>query len=238
MLEYWKKVYTLHSKNEGYKLRINRAINIVIHAHNKHNKCFVCFSGGKDSLAVLLLFRSIGLDIDVFHRADSLDFPDLANYCKSICKEIGFNYYEIWNDTLTEFSNSGFNKNFKMKTPDEARKFARKNNYDCAFVGLRKEESKGRKWHLMKGDFNDDGITNIYPVKDLKGIDIMTFILESKSKWFHIYDKYNPPHDGRLAWMVNPRVSHYVGDIHFLKIHYPNQYNKLVKINPIIKCYV
>jgi 3'-phosphoadenosine 5'-phosphosulfate sulfotransferase (PAPS reductase)/FAD synthetase len=232
----WTKYYLEYSETDIYRRRASRAIAIIKEARSSR-KPYLSFSGGKDSQSILCLMYLHNIRMPVFHRSDTLDFPDCAIFCKNECEELGFEYHEEMYDTVAELRQSDMMELFTVKTPQAAKKFARKHHLDCAIIGLRKQESKGRKYHLMKGSYNDGEFLNVFPIADFKGEDVMATILLADRKWFHVYDHYDPPHKGRLSWMVNPRVASH-GQVHFLKRYYPEQFNKLCRINPRLRMYV
>ncbi len=71
---------------ENYEREAIRFIERVI-AKNEDKSIAVAFSGGKDSLATLLLVRKVFSSIDVIFTDTGIEFPETIEYVKKIAKE-------------------------------------------------------------------------------------------------------------------------------------------------------
>lgn len=245
MLNKWKRIYQETSVSQKKAKAKRHIINLMSVSQNP----YIAFSGGKDSLCLLILCRELGLtSIPVFTQADDLDYPFKEKYCKDIVSELGFtdyNYVESKVSALQQLKELDFSTNDQISGTFSHvyREFAKNRNLDGSLVGLRVEESKKRK-HLILARTelfkNKKGIWQCNPIARFSGIDVFSVIVQSNVEYIEVYDndnEYLAPHEIRFSWLFNPEFAS-SGSALFLKRNYPMQYYKLIQINPKIRSYV
>jgi 3'-phosphoadenosine 5'-phosphosulfate sulfotransferase (PAPS reductase)/FAD synthetase len=177
--------------DDGYKGRVARALEVIEEAVRTH-KCYVAFSGGKDSTCLLHLALKVDPDILVFHW-------DYGPYYmpRPLEKEIIQNAWKIgarnlWVATSSEYMRVGrgntdvWGKNFfgwvipKLKGE----------GYSLAFVGLRKEESGPRRRRITQR--RSLGIEECWPMADWTWRDVWAYILSNDLPILSYYLKMGP----------------------------------------------
>lgn len=205
------------------------------------------FSGGKDSTAVLILLAAIGrTDTPVFTQADDLDWPDKRAHCNEVVDLLGFRDYEYLDSpvsALEQFAAMDFvtvdRINERRVFFGTTREYARRRARSGVILGLRAEESKPRRitWRRRGASYDVKGdVSRCLPIGDWTGMDVFSLIVSSGTPYFHIYDRddISPPHELRLAWMLNPAFLS-KGAATFLRRHYPQQFYRLCAVNPALR---
>jgi 3'-phosphoadenosine 5'-phosphosulfate sulfotransferase (PAPS reductase)/FAD synthetase len=212
-------------------------------------KPYISFSGGKDSLVLLILCRELGLtNIPVFTQGDDLDFDFKEEYCKRIVSKMDFqdyNYIHSDVSALEKLKNIDLSKDSQIKGvfSHVYRKFAKNRNLDASITGLRIEESKKRKKMILARSEIFENKKNIWqcnPIARWSGIDVFSYIIQRDVEYIEIYDKDDEetaPHDIRFSWAFSPEFAS-KGSATFLKKNYPEKFVKLCRINPQIRSYV
>jgi phosphoadenosine phosphosulfate reductase len=72
---------------KSYEERAKRFIADVVKKHNR--PCTVAFSGGKDSLATLLLVKDVVEDLKILFVDTGLEFPETVEHTKRVAHELG-----------------------------------------------------------------------------------------------------------------------------------------------------
>lgn len=189
---------------------------------------------------MLIVLKMLNIDIPIWTQFDDLDFPFKENYCTNIVKLLGFsNYHKMYSEISAK--NQLVNLTVKGTFSHVHKKLIENYKYNGSLIGLRIEESKGRK-HVIKtyGTLFEEksGFIKCFPIAYLSGYDIFALILKEQIPYIEIYDKHGnkPPHEIRFSWMLSPDFINR-GNAIWLKINYPNQFYKLCEINPIIRSY-
>lgn len=192
----------------------------------------VSFSGGKDSLAVLLLAQRSGLDFSVIFADTGIEFPETVEFVKKVGKNFRF---------LSESAGDSFYENFSYfgapardfrwcckncKLGPLARLILRHFPGGCiAFGGERRFESESRMRRGFEG--SNPWVRNqlsFYPL----------YNWNSLSVWFYLFWKkaeYNPLYElgyERIGCYPCPASS--LADLALLREHHPALYEKLVSL--------
>jgi 3'-phosphoadenosine 5'-phosphosulfate sulfotransferase (PAPS reductase)/FAD synthetase len=77
----------------GIEGKIKYAHRILDMIFSKHNKPIICWSGGKDSTAVLHLCRLYKPDIPVIYSDSGVDFPETRQFIKHLANKWNLNIY-------------------------------------------------------------------------------------------------------------------------------------------------
>lgn len=251
-IEYWKEYYLQYSKLKSFSRRINKSIEIIKEFLGRFPNSYISWSGGKDSTAMLHLILQIMPNIKVMTEKDTMDFPEELEYVQSIKEKYNLNLdiispdidlwdviqnYDILNDIHsrnTKFSQDYFYSLIKQYKED--------NNYNGVFLGLRSEESKGRKINKSIRGFIYKRGGNEYvcqPIANWTGKDVFAYLFINNIPILSVYFKtkfVKSPEQIRKSWIL-PSHQSTKGQVSWLKYYYPNIFNKLSKINNKIRSY-
>ncbi len=187
--------FLLWSKTDEFKEKVNEARRIIKNALDLYgsDKCFISFSGGKDSTVLLNLVYSIDKNVLVVHW-------DYGKYFipRKIHEEI-INILK-WHDAKYIVATSTAYERYKRKARNvlgrhyigKFLKYMYEQGYRLVFIGLRKEESIRRKIRL-KDYFEKDksGLINCYPIMNWSYKDVWAYIYSRKIPYLSVYDRYN-----------------------------------------------
>lgn len=244
----YRLMYLARSKQMSFKKLMNRTKLIITQYLEMVSKPYLSFSGGKDSLAMLILFCQMGLtDIPVFTQADDLDYPEKEPYCKMIVKELGFTeYYYEWSEVSARQQIVDFEdiESVSGTFTHVIRRFVARHRFDGNVIGLRQEEAAGRK-ALIK--YNGQiytrkklGITEtvLLPVAYWRGEDIFALVVSTDAAYISVYDHDDllMPHQIRFSWPLSPNFFDR-GNVAELRRNYPEIYNDMLSLNPQLSRY-
>jgi len=189
-----RRTFQLWAETGEYTQRIAEAEAFVEEALGQFRRPYIAFSGGKDSSVMAHMVLSRAPETTVFHW-------DYGPY-----------YIPRWlEDEFIENAKRLGAKNIRVETSSlylkekrEARNVIgriligllgpqMRAEYDACFLGLRAEESSRRKVRMKSGFYEDDqGITNIFPIRNLTYRDIWAYLINRGLPYASIYDRYGP----------------------------------------------
>lgn len=235
-----KKVeWKIHSKTKGYKYRIDEAKKIIDRAINTGIRFGCYWSGGKDSTVMTHLVKSMYPDCPVLTIRTDADWDLAKTYCDKISKDFGWDYhvvspnYSVFDDVLNNPEKNHSKKGMErfLSLIRQAQKLV-----DCYgnFVGLRTQESKGRKtnrkFHGVLYEKKGNG-TICTPIVDLNVQDIFAYHIENNIEInpFYLQNKFRKPEEIRFGWMFPPEWG-FSRDIDFahMRYYYPEVYEKII----------
>jgi 3'-phosphoadenosine 5'-phosphosulfate sulfotransferase (PAPS reductase)/FAD synthetase len=205
---------------------------------NTFNKIYVQFSGGKDSIAQLLLLFDIGIEkekIIITCCMTTMDPPDFENYLDYLervlkikilrlfpegSKEKMFRKYE---DLLVRYGfpgrmNNWCNTMFKIKPFKPFEKEMKVNN-GVVCMGTRSDESAKRAKMNSRGLWGKQKMAFVYPIFDFSDQDVKDIINKHKIKLHFLYKT-----DNRLSCMQCYQQGKYGWAK--LRINYPEEWQK------------
>lgn len=239
----------------AYKNKKAKALSVCIEQLMTHSYPYCAVSGGKDSVAMACLLNEAAHQCNKsftlwLHFSDA-SFPGTLETCQALANKI--------NRKLDIFvSNSAFDSVNKKKCQefgksgvffDSVKDYAK--NKDVAFVGVRAYESKRRmnaaKSHGMTFHSKSMGdIDIVNPLQWFRLIDVMSLIYEYNAPIHPIYYKSctdveknsnKEPFFIRLGYITSKDLLD-KGTAVFLKLNYPDIYNKLLQRFPELKNHV
>lgn len=221
------KTALLYAQLQPYKALVNKTSGFIRWALKKVENPYVACSFGKDSAVMLDLILKEAPDIPViFVKRIETDLVD--NYQEMIEKWAVKNLIVVnmLENTFDFISKSVIKTG--MKTIEQ--------DYDSFFVGLRAQESVGRRITLKKdGMFykNNSGLTRICPVAFWSEKEIATYCLSNNLPTLSTYLKEG--FSARTTAGISSKTP--AESIASLKSRDINSYNELLKILPDAKHY-
>jgi phosphoadenosine phosphosulfate reductase len=206
-----KEKHRQYYKMLGHTLdyRINESKAIIRQFLDKVKNPYVAFSGGKDSTVMLHMVSQIDNNIDVFTERNDMDFPDKMKLCDKIIDICNINnYYEGHTERINLLDGSGWFKVIK--------EFVISGNYDGCFLGLRAEESKGRRitiakkgviYNYAKSNYAKsrglESVMTCLPMARWKAQEVFAYIIKNNLPYHKIYDcdDFKSPHEIRMSWI-------------------------------------
>lgn len=228
-----------------FKRRIKQAKGFLALALEKCENPGVSISGGKDSTCLLDMVMEQRPDAKIYFFDSGAEFPEtyemMEKFEKRYEKDVNiidppYSMLEL----IAIAEEHGSTKNmFKEQLIEEPSKFAAKeDNIDMFFVGLRKEESRGRRMGLsqMKESYRYDKrlkYSLAYPIMNLKADDVFAYIASRNLPLHPYYDDEMDMTDRNMK-----RVGSWAGDTsiasgrwYWLKMTHPDIYIKLKEID-------
>jgi len=253
-LEYWRELYLLHANTKAFKKKVQTAKERIaefleIGAKNPR----VMWSCGKDSTAMMHLINE-DFDVAAISEKDDMDFPDELQYLHTLVDKYNWSVevvspdVKLW-DIIHQFdftddihsNNTKFSADFFYSL---LKKEKEKQGCKAVFLGLRAQESKGRRINAVTQ-------RHIYynlswkelicqPIWDWSGKDVFAYLFDREVPIMDVYFKtkfVDSPEDIRKSWIL-PSAKTSRGQAMWLKYYYPDLFNKLASINPKMKAYV
>lgn len=261
LLEQLKSSYIAYSKTNAHKRKVEKAEALIQRALAEHDKPYISFSGGKDSLCLLDMVYRQKPEITVMHNDSGVELPESIGLVEKIRENWGVKVKIIKTEVdiielfKEDFAMRGLgfdvpSQNDKivdiaMKNP--IREWQKEEGYNLNFMGLRKQESKARRALLCtKGQYfycKQNEIWECMPLADWKKEDVWAYIFSHYPLENLIHPAYYKdrlvvdPGDIRIGWWCG-RIALTTGHVLWLKIYYPDLFEKLLKEFPEVKSYV
>lgn len=245
-IEYWREVYLENGKTQGYKQRIEKAKECFKDLLKKDVPYQVNLSGGKDSLVLWHLCRGCDEFIAVNYCDDVLrEHTHVYENIEKVSKKFNFDYEiredprQLWElirkigKTTTDYRPHMEKGEREWLTEDQ-----KNHGVSCIVLGLRADESRGRKFNFKKrGHFYYNKGFDIHvcqPIAHLTGADVFTYLFENEIPIPEIYfwtKFHDNPERIRVDWLV-PLAGKYHTQDAWIKEYFPSFWKKLCYINP------
>ena len=209
-----------YAQSDKFKARLTHALGIVEYGFEVAHAPYVACSFGKDSLVMLDLVMRVKPDVSVKFLRWSGESEHLNNYDEIIVMyqarypQMSLQIFELNRDSLSEKHGDRWN------VFDEG-------DSDGYFIGLRKQESRGRKITLSKHGLvyqKADGLWRICPVGDFQQRDIEAYVYYHKLPMLNAYHALGL--ETRTASRI-PRSQVRNDALMALKSYNPTAYNAL-----------
>lgn len=221
-----KKTALLYAKLKQYKALVNKTYGFIRWALERVDNPYVACSFGKDSAVMLHLVLQHAQNIPVRFITWKNETEHIDNYNEVI---------EQWgniNLTQVEFSRTSLSESRTDRYDTKG--------YDSYFIGLRKQESTGRRITLKThGMFykNKADMIRISPLADWKNEDIAAYMFSNELPILNSYltDGINTRTASRI-----PRSDFGIRESFLVELKHRdfNSYQKILKCFPEIKDYV
>lgn len=250
--KYYKQLFLNHSKMPYFNDKISQAKSIIKNFPEKSkldiNNIYCTCSTGKDSTVLTILCNEIFPNIKVFSQKDNYDYPEELDYLKMLQKKFNLNL-DIIKVHINLDEINFFEEIHKRGTTlsdlyfySIIDKYKKENNFKGVFLGLRNEESKGRKLNNYKRGHTyqkKDGEWVCNPLYNWSGKDVFAYLLSNNIAPLKVYTltKFCPPEKIRKSWFL-PGARTNKGACLILKYYYPNLFKKLELVNQKIRLYI
>lgn len=248
----WERASLAHAKTDRHRRRIDRAKVNIDKFLEVSSQPYLAFSGGKDSCAMLALAVENGYYGPVMWLSGDLDYPGEGDHVQQWSHVVGLpidivrtpgstiemlraQAHEILLDEDDKLRNDPINA-AQFFAPIEA--YKSQHGCDGVLLGLRAEESKGRRWNRAKR-------SPVYyatsrrewvgqPICDWQGIDVYAYVLSRGLPLFNVYQcvRYHETPDRVRMDGWYPGVHAQRGATIWLKSYYPSLFNRLCSILP------
>lgn len=229
-----------------FKSRIEQAKEFIRESFSISKNPYLSCSGGKDSIAMLVLTdqiaRELGRSFLIWGHISDASFPGTREIIESaaqkcdrqlILDESEVSAFDVLmeRDNVRQFGKSGY-------FFEAIKKFELNYQTDLAFVGVRASESQRRKkaaqvhGHLFRSNITTPRwVSN--PIVWLSVEDVFALVLSTGFPLHPIYSKQHPQGVKaiRLGYLTAQDLLH-KGTLSFLRINYPEQYDKVVAAKP------
>ena len=244
----YQRLFLLHAETKEFKENVEEAKLLIEDAFKKYPKWYLAYSGGKDSTAVMGLLWEMGLnkEVELFNICDDRAFSFHISYIKMIAEKYEFklDLRYLGNTTDLDFR---LDESSSKQLPELAKKIDEirdeKNKNAGAFMGLRAQESKKRKflWSKTLGvaEMKKNGMWYCNPIMRWSCNDVFAFLLTRK---IPIVDVYRRTHlwggPCKIRYHdATPRNFASEGQAIWLRHHYPEEFFRLAKKHPEIMNY-
>ncbi len=242
-----KKTDLLYAKTFEYITKVSEAHDIIKQALLNMKSPYVSFSGGKDSTVMLHMILKRDPNIPVIYWDADASYPDTENFINKLVKEWNLNFIRVKTEPmLSVFRKYGVNhpqienKTMIATVYNPIKKLMKEHDFDGVFVGLRAEESFGRR-KLIKNRgvifYNKmQEVTECLPVANFTVQDIWSYITSNNLPYNSIYDKtaMRPRNDIRVSYWCGESCRE-MGRWVWLKKEYPELYNKFASEFPEVR---
>jgi 3'-phosphoadenosine 5'-phosphosulfate sulfotransferase (PAPS reductase)/FAD synthetase len=177
------KTFMLWSKNPEYLEKVTET-RVAIYEITRKNKCYVAFSGGKDSTVLLHLTLQCQSDVPVFHWDYGIFMPRVfETEIQENAVKLGAKNVMVEQRLSTrEDCKFGYQGFFGA-----THKFMVTKGLEAALIGLRREESNKRKAKIREGRKGE-----CYPLADWTYRDVWAYIVSNGLPYPKVYDIYGP----------------------------------------------
>ena len=228
------KRFLIYAKRNGFKRRVQTALERIGHFLSLVENPYISVSGGKDSSVLLHLCRRIDSSLDAVYLDMNATYPQsdaLLNTYENLRRVV----VADWQADLKEHGMRGK----KSRIIDELVERQKEDptllaEYGGHFYGLRIEESAARKrLAKVRGDaffrkYDNKWVSQ--PIMDWTYEDVWAYIVQNEIPYNELYNLMwdRPKHSQRVSSFTLTRETH-MGTTAWTRMTHPEIFNKLVK---------
>ena len=245
-------LYTLHAQLDEHRSRVREARDTVAVALAQASRPSVSCSFGKDSVVLLRLVLDQCPKTRVFYMDSGYALPETYDLLRRLEKEWGFRTDILKQPTdyialCKRFGLPNIDRTreeqrsiVKMLKKDLGDDWARQNGIDLVFMGLRREESRGRDGYLADSPIiRRKGRIYCYPLRNWTGRDVWAYIVTNDIPYLPMYDccseKFPREWLRNTGWLSTDGANR--GRLVWLRQYYPRLYARLVDQFPVVRSY-
>lgn len=225
MDDLWRETFLNYAGTPTHEDRVNHAKEIIRKALEEE-RCYVGYSGGKDSTAMLHLVLQQCRSILVVHWDYGPGFMprEIEEAIIANARAIGAKNLSIHtSEKYQEFHRPDFAV-FAREYIGRVLPRLRSRGYSCSFVGLRAEESCKRKRRIKRREYI---VTReAWPLADWTWMDVWAHIISNDLPYLSHYDRAaelaGSYRDVRLCTLFDAQFAHMGGGDNFLYWHFRN----------------
>ena len=198
MPERLRRTFNMYSRTGEHRARVEEALKVIDEALSWHERRYVAYSGGKDSICLLHLVLSRG-DADIWHwdhgpylmpRQVELELQAIGRRILAESGRRGVFIIETsrrLNTVKARWEYMRWYRSFYGRL----RQYIEKYGWTLGFLGLRAEESPRRARRLRNRFFKHTGlITECYPLARWTWMDVWAYIVSHGLPYPSFYDRY------------------------------------------------
>ena len=246
----WKGTCLAHSMTSPFLKKLDASKKIIEAFSKKHPGAILSWSLGKDSTAMIhLAMLECGVQAEVFIMMDDeISFPGSHEYIEKIEAQFNFKCTQLYAgisviDWIVKNKIADPCSDFHTKSSEIIQdtffipidNFMKAKGYPGTYLGLRAEESKGRRMNRrVRGAayLKKNGEAICTPIVDWKGKDVYAYLFSRDIDPFHVYKCcgfYSDPSRIRLdGWLAGEFSAQ--GEVAWLRHYYPSIYLRLASI--------
>ena len=250
------KIGALRCGMQQYAEKRDKAIQLCEEQLSTHKNPYLAISGGKDSVAMAYIVdaaaRKVGADFKLWLHHSDASFQGTIETCREVADAIG-RRLDVFESECSAFDaierpqKAAFGKSGVFF--DSVRDYAK--DKDLCFVGVRAAESKRRRnaakahGQVFKSVSMGD-VTVCHPLLWFTGYEVAAALYEYNAPIHPIYRKMtiergeNSQGEAsfiRLGYITSRDLLN-KGTAVFLRINYPDEFNKLAAVYPEIRLWV
>lgn len=244
----WRQVAT-HRLTRSYRRAVDRARRNIDEALALDVDWRVGLSCGKDSTALALLLEGSG--VKAMSVKDDLDYPGEQDYLRALVGRASLEVdvltpRERLRDFLRRERVSLVNDLHSRAAELSAQHFyglldeyRAAEGYNGVFLGLRAEESRGRRWNAGRGAVYQrkyDGLWVAQPLRHWSTLDVHAFALEQEAPLLPLYLCVEPDSDPLMLrkswWVAGGYAATVFGHYSHLRRWWPMLWEIAVEIDP------
>lgn len=247
----WQRAALAHAESRRHRQKVDSAKRTVDEAMTRVGSWVSMWSAGKDSTAMVCLLSEMGLNVPAISEKDDLDFPGEREYLEEISKRWGIDLSIVSPEiSLREWVRANADRlsageDFHSRAAELSKEHfysvveAASAPYDGIFLGLRQEESHGRRMNrATRGRLykRASGQWTCSPIVDWSGLDVMAYMASRDVDPLHVYKCVSFMHSRepwriRKSWWI-PGASSRYGGVAWLRRYYPSLYRDLSDMLP------
>lgn len=253
----WRMAAIAHARTREHARMVDGAKRVVEQAMRIGSNWLGMWSGGKDSTALShLLVSELGIRVPLVSEKDDLDYPGEREYVTGIAENwkaglrivtpsispaewMAKNACRLDGDADMHSRAAELSKACFYSLVEKANAGS-----DGIFLGLRKEESRGRMLNRATNGLiyeKRDGMRVAQPIADWSGIDVYAYLLKRQIPLFSVYQciglmHAHEPWRVRKSWWI-PGAAGRHGQVTWLRHYWPSLYEKLVDWLPNTKAF-
>lgn len=253
----WQRTAEAHARTRAFRARVDRTRGLVGEALSTEPHACLMWSGGKDSTVMThLVCVDMGARIAVGSEKDDLDFPGEEDYVRGLAAAWGLDLH-VLHPPISPAAWLAEHARQLLADDDMHSRAAGLSKacfydvvetwsqpYGLMFLGLRQEESRGRRMNRAKRGalyakrrrFGEGTQWVSTPLVDWRGIDVYAYAVSRGIELLPMYRCVGLMHEEepwfiRKSWWV-PGSHAQWGGIAWLRRYYPSLYGRLCRMMP------
>jgi phosphoadenosine phosphosulfate reductase len=236
------RAYETLSRTRSHTAKVRRARLEIEHALKSSNRFAVCSSWGKDSCALVgLVLSVVGTGFDVVHLRSPYELPGhgrILEWASGRCVIYTVDTTRTLGDYVSWLQEHGLHyeresllERGKASKRDDMLEWIREQGYGLQLLGMRAEESKGRRQCFRRRGltYQAHGLTVCNPIGWWTTRDVWAYLVSRNIPWHPLYDCETHGETRETLRNGGWLSVHGCNDarVPWLRRHYPNEYRAL-----------